>query len=232
MAAQARGEATQPDRRRAEGECPQQRRRQFGIGGGAHQQILEPRIPLIAEQGLARRAVQQVEGKRQAGLERMRSEQPTAEGVDRLHRSAIEVGEGRLAALTLGGVGVVVGDQPLQRVADTVTEFGCGRLSERDRGDAERAGATGREHAHDAIDERSCLAGPRAGFDEERPVQSVGDRVALCLVDEGVVHHSSPSSSPAVASMPLSAANGASAGSVSLCSCSCSRARLVLHTAS
>jgi hypothetical protein len=102
--------------------------------------------------------------------------------VERADGGAIELAERHRAAIALVVRSCGIGRPLLELVADAVPQLRAGLLGEGDGCDRCQLDGAGDHEGHDATDEGRGLAGPRAGFDEERGVEVTGDALPRGVV--------------------------------------------------
>jgi len=165
----------------AQGEGAEQR----GIGRG--HALVEPGVPGVVEDALARDLGRDLEAGVEAGLERALSQEGGGEGVDGGDGRALEVGGRRQEALAL-----VLSLRALQGVLDALAQaqlqLAGGLLGEGDRDDAVEGGAAGADEGEDAAHQDRGLAGAGAGLEQERGVEVADHAVADGLVGGRVGH--------------------------------------------
>jgi hypothetical protein len=130
--------------------------------------------PLLFERDAGLDLVENLDRRREAGLERMLAEDPLREGVQRRYGGVVDLVERRVQRR-------VRARRALELGADAVAQLRGGGLGEGDGGDTCHRHA-GLDERDDARHELGGLAGAGAGLDEDRLPQPRPDAVPRCRV--------------------------------------------------
>ena len=163
------------------GQLQLQRERAQEDGIGLHHPRVEPRVPCVVEDALARDLGRDAEAGIEPGLERPLAQERAGEGVDGRDGRTLEVVRGREQALALGRVarGSIACSMPSRRRSfSSPAAFSVNVI-------ATMRSSVARPEAHDRQDARDQDGRlPRAGarFEQERRVEVADDAVANGLV--------------------------------------------------
>lgn len=197
----------QPQRHRGE--------QRLSYGVVAEQLGLQPR-PALLEGDRRADLVHHLDQRWQAGLDRVLGQDPVSEGVQRADRRTVQVVQGLTGALLLLGIGI---GEPhrLQLGAQPVAQLCAGLLGESDRCDGGKPDVIDQHQLSYAMHQRSCLARPGAGIDEQRRTGVGADTVARRLVHRVAGHRlPCPSACTAATSGSRSVSRPCSTGSCRL----------------